>query len=422
MSNFSGVTFPFQKVTPSDDAIVRRAVITDGILSGCKLTYAGTGLTMEAGNLLICGRQIRHGVTETWDFGGATSGYARLVLTIDATKTSTLDAFDMVDASVEYATAEDGFYSLIQEDINASGTKYQATVCIVSLADGGINEIIQQLPAASAKGAGGLNFKVVGGLTRPVDPDENTVWVPTSLDIGGVLVSNAKPIEFDVGDIWIKTGYSSDGYLNISPDGTMIIYPAECYQFTDDAGNVSQKSAETYRAGKWHDWGTYLYKEGNQCFEITGGWVTRADTGTGSVTYADSYIRLNAPASFANAYSDKRVAISTAALVDFKYISKLSFPAGWIAQLGSGTRVRVKLADKNPDSYWNPAVSDDGSYGMSTILDLDAYLEWSGVGHQLDVSAYSGKYYVYIDIWQTSNGSNPTQINISEIKYELVGV
>ena len=69
MSNFLGVTFPMQKVTPSDDAIIRKAIITDGILSGCELSYAGAGLTMEAGHLILCGRQIRHIVAETWNFG-----------------------------------------------------------------------------------------------------------------------------------------------------------------------------------------------------------------------------------------------------------------------------------------------------------------------------------------------------------------
>ena len=272
MSNFSGVTFPFQKVTPSDDAIVRRAVITDGILSGCKLTYAGTGLTMEAGNLLICGRQIRHGVTETWDFGGATSGYARLVLTIDATKTSTLDAFDMVDASVEYATAEDGFYSLIQEDINVSGTKYQATVCIVSLTDGGISAIVQQLPAAAAKGAGGLNFKVVGGTTQPVDPEENMLWVPTPLEITDVFISNAAPLEYQSGTVWIKTGVRSYGQLNIAAEETVMVYPLECWIYADSTSNPTQVAAMTYRFGKWRDWNMYLYKEDYESHDMMGGW------------------------------------------------------------------------------------------------------------------------------------------------------
>ena len=47
MSNFTGVTFAKQKVSPSDDAVIRRAVLTDGILFGCELSYSGSTLTMQ---------------------------------------------------------------------------------------------------------------------------------------------------------------------------------------------------------------------------------------------------------------------------------------------------------------------------------------------------------------------------------------
>ena len=60
MSNFTGVTFAKQKVLPSDDAIIRRAILSDGILYGCEFSYSGSTLTMGAGHLLICGRQARH--------------------------------------------------------------------------------------------------------------------------------------------------------------------------------------------------------------------------------------------------------------------------------------------------------------------------------------------------------------------------
>ena len=37
-TNFTGVTFPNQKVTPAYDAVIRRALLDDGILTGCALT------------------------------------------------------------------------------------------------------------------------------------------------------------------------------------------------------------------------------------------------------------------------------------------------------------------------------------------------------------------------------------------------
>ena len=142
---FSGITFPWQKVTPSDDAAIRRAVLADGILSGCALSYAGSTLTMGAGMLIACGRQFRHTAAQNWAVIGATSGYARLVLTIDVTRASTKDSFDQILDTIEYASSLDGFLQLKQNDINESGTIYQMAVCVVSLGAGGITGILHKL-------------------------------------------------------------------------------------------------------------------------------------------------------------------------------------------------------------------------------------------------------------------------------------
>ena len=151
MSNFTGVTFAKQKVSPSDDATIRRAVLTDGILFGCELSYSGSTLTMAAGQLLMCGRQIGNPATQNWAVVDATSGYARLILTIDLTKTATKDTFDQVQASIEYASSIDGFVDLEQADVNISGTIYQIVACIVSLGSGGITGIVSRVEACKVR-------------------------------------------------------------------------------------------------------------------------------------------------------------------------------------------------------------------------------------------------------------------------------
>lgn len=142
---FTGITFEKQKVTPSDDAAIRRAVLADGFLSGCALSYAGSTLTMGPGLLISCGRQFRHTSVQNWAVTGATSGYARLVLTIDTSRASTKDSFDQVVASIEYSSSQDGFLQLQQDDINEAGTIYQMAVCVLSLGAGGITGIIHRL-------------------------------------------------------------------------------------------------------------------------------------------------------------------------------------------------------------------------------------------------------------------------------------
>ena len=142
---FTGVTFPQQKVTPSDDAVIRKTVLTDCILSGCALSYVGSTLTMGAGMILGCGRQFRHTSVQNWAVTGANSGYARLVLTLDMSKASTKNAFEQVVDSIEYAGSLDGFLPLQQNDINEAGTIYQMAVCVVSLGAGGITGIVSRL-------------------------------------------------------------------------------------------------------------------------------------------------------------------------------------------------------------------------------------------------------------------------------------
>lgn len=157
--NFVGVTFAKQKVTPPDDAIVRRAMLDDGALSGCRMSYSGSTLTMAAGSLMICGRQIRHPVSQNWAVVDASSGYARLVLTIDLTQAATKETFEQVVDSIEYASSVDGFPELEQTDINEAGARYQFAACVVSLGTGGITGIVAPMPVS--KSGGGLDEPIM---------------------------------------------------------------------------------------------------------------------------------------------------------------------------------------------------------------------------------------------------------------------
>ena len=147
-TNFTGVTFQKQKVTPIDDALIRRRILPDGILQGCKLSYSGSTLTMSAGQLMACGRQFRHPAAQNWPIVDATTGFARLLITVDLTRTASVETFDQIVDTIEYASAEDGFPELIQEDVNCDGSKYQIVICTVSLGVGGITGIISQIGAS----------------------------------------------------------------------------------------------------------------------------------------------------------------------------------------------------------------------------------------------------------------------------------
>ena len=145
---FPGVHFVQQKVTPVDDAIVWRRLFSDGKLTGCDFSIAGYTLTMTAGHIMVCGRQIRHTSVENWPVNGESSGFARLLLVIDLSRLATDDDFDQVNTLVEYADTLDGFPALLQEDINAAGYIYQLPLCVMALSEQGITEIVSRIGSA----------------------------------------------------------------------------------------------------------------------------------------------------------------------------------------------------------------------------------------------------------------------------------
>lgn len=261
MSDFTGVTFANQKIAPSDDAIVRRAILPDGILTGCALTYSGSTLTMAAGHLMACGRQIRHPAAQNWAVVDATSGYARLVMTIDLTRTATKEVFDQVTHAVEYASSEDGFVELEQSDINVSGTRYQVAICVVSLGTGGITGIVSQLEKSAVDGSGALNFSVVGGTTQPTDPKENTIWVNTSEEITSWVFSAEEPAEPAEGMIWISVGESSSVAFSVVKKNAIMVYPLSVSQYV--GGSWVRKDAWIWQDGEWKEFAEYLYNYGD---------------------------------------------------------------------------------------------------------------------------------------------------------------
>lgn len=176
MSNeFLGVTFPWQKVAPSDDGRIRAAILRDGVAEGCGLSYAGATLTMGAGHLMICGRLIRHPNVQSWSVADAAAGFARLVITVDTTKTSTKELFDQVSATIEYAAEEDAFAGLIQEDINAAGTRYQVSACVMELSAAGISRIIRQMSPLALRNDASIGT-YVGDLNSLDIPLNSVAW------------------------------------------------------------------------------------------------------------------------------------------------------------------------------------------------------------------------------------------------------
>lgn len=182
--SLTGITFANQKITPSDDGRLYGAMLADGILTGCGITFAAATLSVAAGSLLIGTRELRTS-GETLSVTGATSGYARVIIDIDLTRAATKTSFEQAQFQIQYAASLDAFASLEQQDINTAGTHYQAVFCVLSLGTAGITGVVSSLASARVGVAQltnearfGTEFAIsTPGLTPDLAWGNALVWV-----------------------------------------------------------------------------------------------------------------------------------------------------------------------------------------------------------------------------------------------------
>ena len=158
MAEIKGITFSNQAVTPKDDGQLRSRLLHDGVISGFSMSFSAATFSIAAGYLIAAGRLLRNPATVLLAVDQATSGYARILLTLDLTRTATKDEFDQALLSVDYSSTLGGFPSLVQGDINGSDTTYQTVLAIVALSPGGISSIVWS--AGSALLCAGKNYRL----------------------------------------------------------------------------------------------------------------------------------------------------------------------------------------------------------------------------------------------------------------------
>lgn len=130
-------------------------------------------------------------------------------------------------------------------------------------------------------GGAGLNLKVVGGLSRPSSPAENTIRVNTDTAINGYAFLATAPENPVEGMVWFGIGIASTAPINIDKKNTVMLYPVICQQYV--SGAWVSKEAETYIDGVWLEWAEYLYNYGVDATDITGGWSADGWTASASI-------------------------------------------------------------------------------------------------------------------------------------------
>lgn len=119
-----------------------------------------------------------------------------------------------------------------------------------------------------------LNFKVYRVPSRPTAPGaENDIAIISSVPMSNWIMSPEKPsgIPRTDGDVWIQYSTSGDT-RNILKQNALMIATISAWQYVD--GSWVDREAVSCQGGVWVDLVTYLFNNGNQCVDITGGWTS----------------------------------------------------------------------------------------------------------------------------------------------------
>lgn len=119
-----------------------------------------------------------------------------------------------------------------------------------------------------------MNFAVVGGTTRPSNPQENTIWINTSTAIPKWSISPKQPSSPSSGTVWIQTETDGDNAFNAIKNNEIYLILGDAKQYV--SGTWKDVDAQLYTGGKWLQGSAsskgILYEPGNQHTDITGGW------------------------------------------------------------------------------------------------------------------------------------------------------
>lgn len=103
---------------------------------------------------------------------------------------------------------------------------------------------------------------------------ENTIAVISGQPLNGWTFSDTEPENVENGHIWIKTGAGSFMGFNAAKQNAMWVYPVSCSQRED--GTFIKRDMRIWQNEAWQGKILYLYRTGDTCDAVTGGWVAKA--------------------------------------------------------------------------------------------------------------------------------------------------
>lgn len=169
-----------------------------------------------------------------------------------------------------------------------------------------------------------MNFDVKAYATEALmdadTPKANTIGVITTTDITGWHFSATQPKNMANGEVWFSVGTSSPVEFNALKKNGIHVYPLSAKQMV--SGALKNVTAKSWQGGKWVSWIRYLYKHGDECTDITGGWTNSgfAHNGISLGTVTKDSTGITVTGSSGSTYAG----ICTQNLIDWSEISELT--------------------------------------------------------------------------------------------------
>lgn len=249
-------------------------------------------------------------------------------------------------------------------------------------------------------GGAALNFKVVGYATKEellaATPAENTIGIITEIPITGYHFGTEEPSPAAAGMVWITTGTRSSVEFNALKKNAIQVYPLSAKQ--QDGSAWVDVTALSYQGWEWVNWIIYLYNEGDECTEITGGWSTKGDSG-GSITKNSNNVYINCTG--VNSKSTYRIIYANDP-IDLTDIATLSINVTSRATDGTGSDYCLYICSKIPSGY-----SAFNAVASATIVS-------DGVT-ELDVNNIDGEYYIVVGVRIAGSASYYVKSYLSEV-------
>ena len=238
-------------------------------------------------------------------------------------------------------------------------------------------------------GGASLNFAVVGGTSEPANPTENTIWINTDAEITSWIFSAEEPSPAEEGMVWFRVGTSSAVTFNALKKNNIQIYPISAKQYI--SGAWVSVNAESYQGGEWKAWIVYLYNNGDECENVSGGFEGQAFKPSGVTSSSITY-----PTFTKNADS---MTVSISQYYYGQVFAKNSFP------LDDISAIEVVYSNASTGTF---LVTDTKGHGYTAA----ASAKPSGSGTAvIDVSNLTGDYYFAISMAYTAGS-----VTIHEIR------